>query len=251
MKILYFTGTGNSLYVAKKIGGDLLSIPQLIKNNQYIIEDDIVGIICPVYCWTAPNIVKQYLKKVEINTNYLFIIMTYGGANHGCFNALYKIFDDKNMNVDYSNTILMVDNFSPLFDISKEKEKSTNFYIDKKIENIKKDIFNRQSNYKINTLKDTFASAFSPVLYKLLNHFINFKIDNEFCDKCKTCVNVCPKGNIQIIEKGPIIGNNCENCLSCHHNCPKSIIHVTKESNQERFINPNIKLSELILSNKQ
>ena len=30
MKICYFTATGNCLYVAKQIGGELLSIPQLI-----------------------------------------------------------------------------------------------------------------------------------------------------------------------------------------------------------------------------
>ena len=91
MKILYFTGTGNSLYVAKKIGGDLLSIPQLIKNNQYNIEDDIVGIVCPVYCMTMPNIVKEYLQKVEISANYLFVVMTYGTEFYGCLEPIKRL----------------------------------------------------------------------------------------------------------------------------------------------------------------
>ncbi|SPW87228.1 Uncharacterised protein [Enterococcus faecium] len=33
MTILYFTATGNSLYVAKRLGGKLISIPQMIKEN--------------------------------------------------------------------------------------------------------------------------------------------------------------------------------------------------------------------------
>ena len=33
MKVCYFTATGNCLYVAKQIGGDLLSIPQLMKQE--------------------------------------------------------------------------------------------------------------------------------------------------------------------------------------------------------------------------
>ena len=65
MKVLYFTGTGNSLYVAKRIGGELLSIPKLMKEEQFIIEDDIVGIICPVYGFAVPiqEIRRLYGKK--------------------------------------------------------------------------------------------------------------------------------------------------------------------------------------------
>ena len=33
MTILYFTATGNSLAVAKRLGGTLLSIPQLIRED--------------------------------------------------------------------------------------------------------------------------------------------------------------------------------------------------------------------------
>lgn len=40
MKKLYFTGTGNCLHVARQIGGELLSIPQLMKKEVIEIEDD-------------------------------------------------------------------------------------------------------------------------------------------------------------------------------------------------------------------
>ena len=38
MKTLYFTATGNSLYIAKSIGGELLSIPKMIKEGRYEIH---------------------------------------------------------------------------------------------------------------------------------------------------------------------------------------------------------------------
>ena len=59
MKILYFTSTGNSLYVARCIGGEQLSIPQLIKSGTYAIEDDAVGIVCPTYFGRVPKIVTM------------------------------------------------------------------------------------------------------------------------------------------------------------------------------------------------
>lgn len=43
MKIFYFTGTGNSLYVAQQLGGELLSIPQVMKDDRIEIQDEAVG----------------------------------------------------------------------------------------------------------------------------------------------------------------------------------------------------------------
>mgnify|MGYP006935980735 CR=1 FL=1 len=49
MKVCYFTATGNCLYVAKRIGSEALSIPQLMKQDRIELTDDAVGILCPVY----------------------------------------------------------------------------------------------------------------------------------------------------------------------------------------------------------
>lgn len=38
MKTLYFSSTGNCLYVAKCLGGECLSIPKLIKQGTYEIK---------------------------------------------------------------------------------------------------------------------------------------------------------------------------------------------------------------------
>jgi len=39
MKIFYFTATGNSLYIVKRIGGELCSIPQMLKVRELIHKD--------------------------------------------------------------------------------------------------------------------------------------------------------------------------------------------------------------------
>ena len=70
MKILYFTGTGNCLSVAKHFDAELLSIPQLVKDNIYEIEDDTVGIVYPVYAISIPDIVRKYLSQCKIKANY-------------------------------------------------------------------------------------------------------------------------------------------------------------------------------------
>ena len=78
MKILYYTSTGNNLYISKRLGGELLSIPQLMKDNIFDIEDDAVGIVFPVFFATSPKTIRQFIEKVNIKTDYLFLIYSYG-----------------------------------------------------------------------------------------------------------------------------------------------------------------------------
>ena len=48
MKLLYFTATGNCLSVAKRLGGEMLSIPQLMKSKTFAVEDDVVGVVSQI-----------------------------------------------------------------------------------------------------------------------------------------------------------------------------------------------------------
>ena len=63
MKLLYYTSTGNNLYISKELGSELLSIPQLMKNDELDIEDECVGIIFPVFFATSPKTVREFVKK--------------------------------------------------------------------------------------------------------------------------------------------------------------------------------------------
>ena len=145
MKILYFTSTGNNLYIAKKLGGELLSIPQLIKNNRFDIEDESIGIIFPVFYANAPKIVREFIEKARFKTDYLFLIASYGSdGDQNAFKILKKAFNKKGMKVNYTNSVLMVDNYLPMFDMNEEKEIKDDCEIDNQIEIIKNDIESRK-----------------------------------------------------------------------------------------------------------
>jgi len=83
-KIFYFTGTGNSLSVARDIANELedaelVSIPEIIDVN---IEADapVIGIVFPVYMWGMPSMVVKFVKKLEIDTNqHIFAVTTCAG----------------------------------------------------------------------------------------------------------------------------------------------------------------------------
>lgn len=145
MKILYYTSTGNNLYISKRLGGDLLSIPQLMKNNEFYIEDDIVGIVFPVFFATSPITLREFVERVEIKEDYIFLICSYGAdGDQNALKIMKDTFDERGIHINYTNSVLMVDNFLPLFDMEKERELKQNIDIDGAIDEIKNDIFNRK-----------------------------------------------------------------------------------------------------------
>ena len=82
--IFYFTGTGNSLYAAKHFDKELYSIPQELKKDSRKYKADSIGIVCPLYEFDLPVIVKDFILNSQFETDYFYIVMTYGMHHGGC-----------------------------------------------------------------------------------------------------------------------------------------------------------------------
>ena len=81
--IYYFTGTGNSLAVARdiasRIDGKLLSIPSLMDNEIVTTDAEAIGLVFPVHHKGIPLILKRFVGKIEnLENRYIFAIYTYG-----------------------------------------------------------------------------------------------------------------------------------------------------------------------------
>ena len=251
MKILYFTGSGNSLSVAKRFDAEYLSIPQMIKNNIYEIEDDVIGIIYPVYAASIPDIVRKYLTKCTLKAGYIFVIATYGSIACGTLHEMKKILSVSGNKADYYNSILMVDNYLPFFDIetqlAKIKDKNIEYNLTKIVDEIKERV-KKDENC---SLIDKFVSAIGYTVVRQIEKFTpKMFYVNEECVSCGICKKVCPVSNVeQDAQNKPVFGNNCEGCLSCIHNCPKNAIQMKGQRSEKRFRNPEVSLNEIINSN--
>ena len=117
MKVCFFTASGNCLYVAERIGGTLLSIPQLMRQDDITIEDEAVGIVAPVYAVEMPMMVKAFLEKAKIKTDYFFFIYTYGMGYAEAFAHVELACREKGLRLDYIDAIQMVDNYLPVFEM--------------------------------------------------------------------------------------------------------------------------------------
>ncbi|MDR2515952.1 MAG: EFR1 family ferrodoxin [Spirochaetaceae bacterium] len=252
MKILYFSATGNSLYIAQRLGGELLSIPQMYKNGIYEITDDVAGIICPVYGFTVPNMVKDYLEKAVIRADYVFSIMTFGNVSLAALTHMKKLLEKRGVHLNYGNEIQMVDNYLPFFEISAQLGMNKDEHIENKINEIAQDLKEQKHFLKGHTGFQKFISGGASAVWgnkKAMNRRDKNFLVNDLCNACGTCRNVCPAGNIAGTGK-PDYRHNCEFCLACIHLCPQNAIHLKNEKSEKRFRNPRIKLLEIINANK-
>lgn len=78
--IYYFTGTGNSLWAAKKLAeqlGEQTKNLAEFKDKTLICNDDVIGIVCPTYMASLPWFVKKVFLNVELNPDaYVFLVVT-------------------------------------------------------------------------------------------------------------------------------------------------------------------------------
>ena len=250
MKILYFTGTGNSLYVAKNFDAELFSIPQMEQQGIYEFSDDSVGFVFPCYMYDVPSAVKEFLKKAKIDAEYKFALFTYGGTMMSAPYRMRTFLSGIGMEFDYINGVKMVDNYIPMFEQSEEIEKLPSKDVEGQLSKITEDIENRVCYFPEPKLRDMILMGMMrPFRSRILgNKFSRRFIINDECNKCGTCASVCPSGNISISDE-VLFHDRCETCLACIQLCPKNAIHLKKEKSGVRFKNADVSLKEIIESN--
>lgn len=120
--ILYFTGTGNSEYVAKKIaketGEEAINLFQRIRNNDYseLHSDKPWIVVAPTYAWRIPHILEKWLEKSTLSGNRaIYFVMTCGGSIGNAGKYLKSLCSKKGMKYLGCFDIVMPENYIALF----------------------------------------------------------------------------------------------------------------------------------------
>jgi ferredoxin len=246
------------------LGGELYSIPQMIKEGTYEFADDKIGIVFPLHAWGVPSYVVEFLKKATFTCEYLFAVTTYGIYSGAVAKHLTDVAKDVGFIFDYINRIKMVDNYVPTFDMEKEIENEGKKEIEKQLASVKSDIEaskkwilkeNALQRAAFNYMKGRENKPFNEKRLKV--HVYGEGIENYIevnnnCVGCGVCASVCPVDNITVDkEKGRIaLSDQCFMCMACLHHCPQNAIHIRGEVNGNRYRNRHISLQEIVKANK-
>jgi len=254
--IFYFSQSGNSLYCAKEIAKamgntTLVSIPEAVNNNEYKYEDyEKVGFIIPLYYMSMPNMVKEFISKLEISKDsYIFSVVTRASSKGRIFYDMDKLLNEKELRINYGEYITFPDSYIKFTGEASEKkrpkrneegEKSLGL-ITKRI--ISEDIYRAKEGLILKVVSLLVYSIWKSRL-KVVNK--SFKV-NSACNGCGICEKTCPARNISIVNNKPTWSDKCEDCMACVQHCPQKAIYFnSKTINKKRYINKNIELKELL-----
>jgi ferredoxin len=260
--IFYFSGTGNSLYIAKNIAmqhnENLISIAATMKEQkeyyEYTVkENEIIGIVYPVYAWAPPKQVIEFVRKLKLmnnNNNYIFTVATCGANIGNTVKVVDKALRANRLHLNSGFSVVMPNNYIIVGDVdTKEIETKKLLEAKKTISTINNTIKNRSDNVyqvKKGLLPALMTSIVNPLFSKNALNTKSFHV-NENCNGCGLCEKVCNSGTINVKET-PIWGNNCTQCLACIHLCPTNAIQHGKATQKKgRYKNPNIKINDMII----
>jgi ferredoxin/flavodoxin len=281
--VYYFSGTGNSLAVARDIAektrGKLISIPTVMHRDIIETHGDAVGVVFPAYgIFRVPSIVERFVEKLDgVSSRYIFAVCTYGSLVGAVLKTFGKAVESRGGKLSAGFAVKMpMNNITiPSFMYSgsvgkNEQELFANWR--KKLDFICEYISARKEG-KFEVTNRLLVSLLYPLdkyygrwrveskYNKLTNS--NLKMDglrplmdvsfhsDEKCDGCGICSRICPVNNIKMVDDAPSWQHHCERCLACLQWCPKEAIQFEKDSiGRKRYHHPDVKLSDMLLRNQ-
>ncbi|MDR0334448.1 MAG: EFR1 family ferrodoxin [Methanomassiliicoccaceae archaeon] len=242
--ILYFSGTGNSRYVAERLGVmlDLPVVPVTdYKDSKIDASGRPVGIVCPVYFWGIPTLISEFIKKTEFqNFEKIFSVCTYGEGAGNASRMLEKEFLRKGITVTHQLEIRMPDNYVLFYKVPPKDEQMRMLNeADNYIERIP-GLLAENAHKEKRSLIAPAVSAIGYPWYKYGRRTKRFRVTDE-CTGCSVCEAACQMNIIKMKDGRPHwTENRCERCLACVHRCPGAAIQIGRSLKHGRYLNPNI-----------
>lgn len=245
--IFYFTGTGNSGFVAHEL-------EKLLREKAYFMnhkstdepDGDSIGFVFPVYAWGVPPNVLHFIKKlsfgfwesVKINQLPVWIVMTCGDEVAKAPDMIARELAQSGIEAESIWSVIMPNNYVILpgfdvdpSDIEKRKLKDSA----SRIREIASGIKNHRKC--IDVTRGSLPWLKSKLIYPLFKRWGILPRkwhSTDACIGCGICVKSCPCSNVELDVTGrPIWDNNCCSCLACYHSCPNHAVEYGKETRRK------------------
>ena len=249
--ILYFSGTGNSLAIARKIAEvlDEQVMPLTEAVQQDLTSEKRIGLVFPSYDFNLPPAVPAMISGLTISPkSYVFTVVTCGSMAGNCIWVLRRILREKGIELAYSHKVSVPDNSALAFGRNPNKQLGKFARVPARMAQI---ISELQAESR--TLHYSWFSLLSwllgrPAVERGMIHCMGPKVNPDKCTGCNICVRVCPMENIRLTGQKAITGDHCTVCLACVHACPQQAFTTNglQTRKERQYRHPDIKLKDLL-----
>ena len=231
--IYYFSGTGNSKWVAETLAaytGDTTT--RIVKKTVQPVsvrEGETLGLVFPIYAWNMPRMVAEFIKNIFIEKGaYVYAVCTCGSEAGYAMRIL-----SMRLPTDNVWSLIMPDNYIVAFHTESDAaalEKVRAAAV--KLDAIADVIRNKQSG-----VRDVNVGSFPLVKTFVAGHLFRkyalsakpFRSTYD-CNGCGKCARECPTENIRVADGMPFWFDTCEQCLACIHKCPQRAIEYGRST---------------------
>lgn len=280
VEIYYFSGTGNSLHVAKELASrfaDARLIPMvgLMReagpDGRMTTTSKTVGLVFPVHLSTMPYPVKDFVERMDFaSAEYVFAALTRIGTVSYAEISLSRLLEHKGKALEALFYITMAAN-SPCGVMPKSFpgfKRMTEEWVDR-IAAEKLEELERGVQRKLDTIQETVAArrqyrdghspfarfgnqlmAFllAPTEASSRKQRLPFYADHT-CTGCGICAEVCLSGRV-VMEDGKPAWRDpapCYLCYACFNSCPEQAILIEDRYDRKlgRYLHPEIQPSEI------
>lgn len=232
IKIYYFSGTGNTAYIAARYKAGLLAGGhqcEISAMEEYTLkgreidlsEYDLVGIGFPVHAMDAPRIVRDFISLLPISRTKYFLFKTAGDPfmQGGSTRAIRLSLANKGFRLVHEALYHMPANMA-----SRADETKINAITSVAVAKAKQAIEEILAGKKV-VLPDSpslrFVSRMNALEERGCRKGSHLWRSNANCTLCGLCAIQCPTGNITVGEGKLEFGKKCIFCLRCWWNCPR------------------------------
>lgn len=245
--IYYFSGTGNSLFIAKKLqssleNSELIPILRALKYPDKRITADKVVLVFPVYALTIPLPVRDFLETFDFkDVQYFSAIATRLGIYFNDFKRIEKLIKPKKLNSHFiinmgSNDIKVKGYKCP----SKNEIKNLESIALKELDRISKIVMENKDSREMDTnylealpfsdFRDQFMEWIIPKMmtFSKMIGGVNYFYVNSKCNGCGICSKICLSEKISMIDKKPVWNKEilCHMCYACTNFCSSKAIEI-------------------------
>jgi len=248
MLTLYFSGTGNTKYIAdlfsQKMNAKCVSVENDIDFVTTINGHETIAFCYPIYNSRVPRIMRTFVHNHMENLigKKVIILITQQAFSGDGARVFTDLFEEGAIEVIYAEHFNMQQNMGniPIFwTLFKPTEHSKQKYIEKAnkkmnvvCNNIKKGIVKKRGFSKVSKFLGYFQGKpwqknpkdIKPV--RLEKKLMNDVRIHQDCTACNLCIKICPMKNLTNHEGQIQHLNNCTVCYRCVNKCPKKAITV-------------------------
>lgn len=248
--ILYFSGTGNSLAIARAIaehvGDKVMPLREAVQAD--LSQERRIGLVYPSYWFNAPRAVTELLPRLQLTKEaYVFIVIPCGAQAGNSIHTVQKLLENKGLQLAYSQKIRVPDNSAVGFGRNPNQQVWKFEKYDERLEHITEEIAAGTRSLHYAWWGPIGALFALPDVQRRTLPMLTPAVNTDLCVGCGICAEVCPQGNITLTDGKAQCGGNCTQCLACVHFCPQQAVELNHKPTPKahQYHHPKVTLKDM------